>query len=159
MNGLVASVRRQLDSQCLEGSETLRKQACEVSLAQMPRNRLVVDLDKRGAPIGQHHTRCDFLVFAEEGGGKGWQAWVVPLELKARLEIRKVASQLQAGADAAGRLIPDASGVTFIPVVACRPKKGQRRWLKESLMRVRFKNRTETFRLMNCGGKLIDQMR
>lgn len=159
MNGLVARVRRQLDSQCLDGSETLRKQACEVSLAQMPRTRLVADLDKPGAPLGEHHTRCDYLVFAEEGGGKGWRGWVVPLELKARLEIRKVAAQLQAGADAAGRLVADARGVAFVPVVACRLKKGQRRWLKGSLMRVRFKNRTpQTFRLMKCGGNLIDRI-
>lgn len=159
MNNLVATVRRQLDSRCLESGETLRKQACDVSLAQMPRTRIVADLDQPGAPIGRHDTRCDFLVFAEEGCGKSWKGWVVPLELKARLEMRRVAAQLQAGADAAGRLVADAAGVAFVPVVACRLKKAQRRRLKTSLMRVRFKNRKpETFRRMKCGGNLIEQL-
>ena len=83
MNDLVARVREQLDQQCLEGRETLRKQKCEVSLAEMPRVRVVADLDRPGSPLGKHDTRCDYLVFAEEGGGKSWKGWVVPLELKA----------------------------------------------------------------------------
>ncbi len=160
MNGLVACVREQLDERCLVGKGTLRKEACEVYLTGMPGSRVVADLDKPGAPLGEHETRCDFLLFAEEHGNEGWKEWVVPLELKARLELRRVAAQLQAGADAADRLVADASEVAFVPVVACHLKKGQRRRLKESLMRVTFKNRKpETFRLMRCGGNLIDHIR
>ena len=157
MSNLVAGVRRQFDRQCLEGRETLRKQRCTVSLAQMPRARVVADLDRPGSPLGEHETRCDYLVFAEEGGGKTWKGWVVPLELKARLRVDTVAAQLQAGADAAGKLVADASDVSFVPVVAFKHKKGQERSLKDSRMRVKFKDgKSETFRLMKCGGKLID---
>ncbi len=160
MRDLVAKARAQVDQRCVERRETLRKEACDVSLAQMPPVRLVADLDKPGAPLGEHETRCDYLVFAEQGSGKDWKGWVVPLELKAQLEVRKVQAQLQAGANAAGRLVSDASDVVFVPVVACRLKKTQRRRLKDSHMRVRFKNgRPETFRVMRCGGKLIDQIR
>ena len=160
MNDLVASVRRQLDQRCIDGGQTLRTPRCEVSLAQMPRTRVVADLDRPGSPLDQHATRCDFLIFAEEGVGKSWKAWIVPLELKARLEIRKVTAQLQAGADVASRLVADAAGIAFVPIVACRLKKGQRKYLKDSLMRVRFKNRKpEPYRLMKCGGKLSDQIR
>lgn len=159
MSNLVASVRAQLDNRCVTRRETLRKQACSVSLAKMPGTRVVADLDEPGAPLGQHETRCDYLVFAE-ADDEHPITWVVPLELKARLEIRKVAAQLQAGADAAGKLVADALEVGFVPVVACRLKKGQTKWLKGPKMRVRFKNRkSETFRVMGCGGKLVDYIR
>ena len=82
-------------------------------------NCALCGVDMPCAPLGEHDTRCDYLVFAEEGGGKGWKGWVVPLELKARLEIGKVTEQLQAGANAASRLVADASRIAFVPVVAC----------------------------------------
>ena len=160
MTGLVASVRKELDPRCLEEGETLRGPKCQVSLAAISASRVVANLDAPGAPLGQQEARCDFLLFVEQGRGEAWQGLVVPLELKARLEMRKVTEQLQAGADAADKLVADASRVAFIPVVACRLKKGQRRRLKESLMRVRFKNRTpETIRRMNCGGALAGCIR
>ena len=160
MNDFVASVHGQLDPRCIDRSHTLRTPSCDVSLVDMPGTRVVANLDKPGAPLERHATRCDYLIFAEAGTGKGWKAWILPLELKARLEIRKVAAQLQAGADAASRLVADAAGIAFVPVVACRVDKAQRKWLKDSLMRVRFRNRKpEPYRLMKCGGNLSDQIR
>lgn len=74
---LVRSVRKGLSEECFAGS--VRKGRCSLSLEAVPVDRLIVDLDRPGAPIGEHEQRCDYLFFADIHGGADW---VAPIELQ-----------------------------------------------------------------------------
>lgn len=153
--GLVAAVRRVVPETCLE-TGALNKEGCTVRLKGAPAPRLVIDFDKPDAPLGTHSSRCDYLFLAEASGPK---AWVVPLELKkGKAAASGVEKQLQAGADAAGRLLPPAMPVRFRPIVVSRgTHKNEREKLKR--LRVRYRGTREPIRQLGCDRQLVDALR
>ena len=97
MSGLAARIRANVDGRCI--ATRIRKDGCSVSLNGVPSDRLIVDLDKPGSPLGQADARCDYLFVAEDGAGAGW---VAPMELtRGRCVASKFVRQLRAGASAA----------------------------------------------------------
>ena len=151
--GLVDRVRSKLDARCLvEGR--LTKAGCRVSMAEVMEPRLVVDFDKPGSPQHPGAPHCDYLLIAEGENGLGL---VAPLELKrGRLHADEVVRQLQAGADAAARFVPEGEPIKFHPVaVIGSAPKAERNRLRERSSGVRLHGRMEAVRLLSCGDRLV----
>lgn len=154
-DGLVAAVRRAVPETCLV-TGTLRKEGCLVRLNGVPAPRAIVDLDKPGAPLGAQETRCDYLFIADTRDAPGWLA---PLELKrGGFRAAGVTRQLQAGADAAGQILPPVVPVRFRPIVVSR---GTHKAERENLRayRVRYRGVREPIRELACNGQLATRLR
>ena len=150
MNGFADSVRSELASSCLvDGVGIIDKGNCSAALVDAPHPRVIVDLDKTGAPLGGARTKCDFLLFADPN-------FVTPIEIKdhGSPDIAKVTKQLQAGADAAGELVPRGSAARFRPVLVCREmRRDKQNELRRATVRFR-KQRPEIVRQVICGNPL-----
>lgn len=147
---LLRRVRENVDARCIV--RRCRKQGCTVSMTGAPSERIIVDLDREGAPIGTHERRCDYLFFGESAGQ---QSWFAPLELKGgRLRgVRAIVAQLQAGADIAESLVPGSLRPLFEPVAVLKGShKAQRDRLKRS--EVRFRGVVKRVKLQSCGSPL-----
>jgi len=155
MTGLVEAVRRKIEESCIEDGPLSRK-SCEISLEDAPQPRVVIDFDKPGSPLGKSQKRCEYLFVAERDGGG---SWVVPMEFKSsRIRISKVAEQLQAGARAAERFVPNQNPISFRPVaVVCDSVgKKQRKDLKDKCNAVRYRGCREPVRILLCGALLTE---
>ena len=150
MTGLVEAVRKNVDESCV--AIRIEKDGCMISLNGAPKPRLIIDFDKPGSPLMQVQKRCDYLFVAEAPDNPGW---VVPLELKSgSVDASEVVKQLQAGASTAEKLVPDKMAVKFRPVAAFRGgiHKAERNKLKSN--QVRFRQCSESVRLINCDAPL-----
>ena len=145
---LVQSVREKVDGRIV--AKRCSKQGCEVPLTGVTRQRLVLDLDKPGSPLGDSETRCDYIVVVEGGNRDGW---VVALELKRGKVHADVANQLQAGAKVLDKLIPQEANVDFAPVVAGR---GFHSNVRKTLAKrkIRFRQDDARVVLISCGTPL-----
>ena len=155
MTGLAEAVRRKIEDSCIEDGSLQRKD-CEISLEDAPQPRVVIDFDKPGSPLGKSQKRCEYLFVADRDGGGGW---VVPMEFKSsRMNVSRVAEQLQAGARVAERLVPRQNPISFRPVaVVYQPaNKKQRRDLKEARNAVRYRECREPVRILQCGSLLTE---
>ena len=152
MTGTIASIRSQIDANCIVAR--CRKEGCSVSLAGAPQQRLIVDFDKAGSPLGPADTRCDYLLLAERSCG---DLWVAPVELKkGDADLGKSIEQLRAGAQAVECLVSeeDAAGAIFRPVLASGGiDKNERKKLRDE--RVKFYHHEEPVRRIKCGAPLM----
>lgn len=155
MNDLADTVRSKLASSCLvDGVDRIDKGNCGASLVDAPHPRVIVDLDKPGAPLGGARTKCDFLFFADPN-------FVTPIEIKdhGSPDIAQATKQLQAGADAAGRLAPRGSAASFRPVLVSREmRRDKQNELRRATVRFR-KQRPEIVRQVICGDPLTEALR
>ncbi len=146
------TVRSKLDSRCLvdgvDGVDGIEKGSCGTSLVGAPHPRVIVDLDKPGAPLGQARAKCDFLFFADPN-------FVTPIEVKdhGSPKITKAVKQLQAGAGAADQLAPRGSVVRFRPVLVSRAMRRDTQYELRNA-KVQFRKRPEIVRLVLCGEPL-----
>ena len=126
-----------------------------MSLKDAPRERLVVDFDKPGAPVRRDGRKCDYLFIAD--GEQGGAGWVAPLELKrGSLRASEVVAQLRAGAEIADRLVPRGLQPAFRPTVAFGSiRKLERNALREPRNRIVFRGQQELVRQIKCGDRLI----
>ena len=150
---LVDAVASRIDDRCRVTK--CNKAGCTVSLRGTPPERLVLDFDKPGSPLSRDATRCDYLVVA---AGAGEPSWVATLELQSGTAKGKVIAQLQAGTDAAGRVIPARAQVVFRPVVVAR---AFHRELMRQFRRtkVRFHDVSEHVSRIRCGACIADAFR
>ena len=158
MTSLPERVRCRIeDKRCLVKRGPLRKHGCELKMTDAPEDRVVVDFDKRGSPLpADDKPRCDYLLVAED---EGRPAWVVVLELKrGQLHTDHVVRQLQAGASAAGKLVPEGSEFCFRAIVATgRVNKHQWNKLKKT-NRVTLRGKSEPVLRVACGSRLADAL-
>lgn len=89
------------------------RDGCEVSLENVPNDRVIVDVDLAFPALEITGERCDFVVFI---GDNGTGLVAVPVELKSgNLEIAKLVRQLRRGA----RFVETIVKISSPPV--CRP--------------------------------------
>lgn len=155
MSNLVDSLRSKLPQTCL--ARRCKKQGCKVGLSRDLNPFVLIDMDRRGAPVNQNQKRCDYLFFGMRSG----KNWVVPLELKKGMATAsKIVPQLQAGASIAENLVPDKAKVRFRPVAAyggglTRYEFNQ---FKKMTNRVKFGRAREFVQLIKCGSKLVEAL-
>lgn len=155
MTGLVEAFRQKVENSCIEDGP-LRRKDCEVSQEDAPQPRVVIDLDKRGSPLGKNQTRCEYLVIVDRNGSGGW---VVPMEFKSsRMRVSKVTRQLQAGARAAERLVPKQNPIYFRPVAVIDGPVNRKEMkdLKATGNAVKYRGCWEPVRVLRCGDLLTE---
>lgn len=149
MADLVADVNDELrlrgQSACLV--TRLRKGGCSLRLNSAPASRLILDLDREGAPVGPQDTKCDFLFFADKN-------WVAAIELKAgRLDASVVVRQLQAGAEIVSSLVSRGREIAFRPIVA--HSGGHRKEINDlRASKVRYRSQEVPIKAVSCGSLL-----
>lgn len=155
MTGWLERARRGFDEQCRVAE--CRKPGCSVSFAGFPDERLVVDFDRRGSPLGPSDKRPDFLVIAAPADDVGW---VAPVELKkGSADVSDAAKQLQAGANIAEERVDRrrVANAVFRPVLATgKMRREEQRELRAKRNRVRFRGEWTGIELLDCGDRLID---
>ncbi len=154
MSGLVAQARTNVDDRCID--KQIRKEGCSVALNGVPRDRLIVDFDKPGSPLGPTDVRCDYLLVAEDDSEAGW---VVPMELtRGRGSASKFVRQLRAGAVAAEQLVLRNARARFRPVAVYGGglHKAERLKLQRNHNRVSFHGVRQPVRLLECGMRLAN---
>ena len=158
VTGTIASIRAQLGAGCTVSR--CRRDGCSVSLAKAPERerRLIVDLDKPGAPLRQADRRCDYLFFAEPAC---CQLWIAPVELmKGYGDASKAIEQLQAGASEAENLVSERVGseALFRPVLASGGmRKAETRKLRAG--RIKFHGQQESVRRIANGSPLMNVLK
>ena len=124
------------------------KEGCRVSMANLPSERVVLDVDL-AFPTGRTDTnQCDFVLFYIDFIQNSLVA--VPMELKGSTDASKIIRQLQAGARIVDRLVPKAVEVDCIPVTFHRRKihKAQLKRLKTS--RITFRGEEFPINTTRC---------
>lgn len=127
---------------------------CSVSLKNVPQPFFLIQMDCDKLPIGQNEKRCDYIFI----GGSD-RVWIVPMELKkGDLGASEVMKQLQAGAQFAERIIPRNEQIFFLPIAVFGGKAHptERRKLRQSANRIRFRNQRFNIQLLKCGGHLVE---
>lgn len=148
MNALVEAVRDAVANECHRTK--CRKEGCAISLRGAPAEHVVVDLDCDALRLGQR-KRCDYVFV----GAEDEKAWVAPMEMKkGGFRANEVVKQLQGGAAAAGRWIPEDCSFAFVPVLVHGKgvRKEENRRLRAG--RVTLRNQTRQIELVHCGETL-----
>jgi len=151
MTTLSNLIRNEINPRCLTRGK-LKKEGCEVKMTNAPTPRFVIDLDKSGAPVAANKVRCDYLMIAVNGNGKGL---IAVFELKrGLLRVQKIVEQLRAGADIADELVTNNPKIEieFQPVaVFGRVNKQAMADLKKPENRITFRKREKTLVSISCG--------
>ena len=124
------------------------KEGCRVSMANIPSERVVLDVDL-AFPTGRADTnQCDFVLFYIDSIQNSLVA--VPMELKGSTDASKIIRQLQAGAHIINRLVPNTVKTDCIPITFHRRKihKAQLKKLKTS--RVTFRGEEFPINTTRC---------
>ncbi len=154
MNGFADAVRAKLPPSCLvDGTTSIDKSKCGASLAGVPDRHVIIDLDAVGSPLGHSTVKCDFLFVADP-------SLVMPIEVKdhGAPDIAKATRQLQAGADAAGKLAPRDVAVRFRPVLVSRGLRSHKRnELRGARVRFRKTPPEKVWQLI-CGDPLTEAL-
>ena len=127
-------------------------EGCRVYLTDIPRQKVVINVEKEFDARGDNRKRCDRLLFYENK-----TIFVaVPIELKGRGkgDESDVLEQLKSGLEFAATLVPNLKETVYVPIVftksgiRSRSPKRQNRELK-----VKFKGKTLTVLTRRCGRK------
>ena len=151
---VVDEVRRAVPEGCI--ARRCSKSGCSASMKNAPSPRILIDLDHSHFRDGKDETRCDYIFI----GGSG-AAWVAPMELKrGEVGASEVASQLQAGADIADRIVPADANVRFraIAVSGSMPR-AERRELDKPANQIRFRNGNFRVTPLRCRAPLTNALR
>ena len=96
------------------------KEGCRVSMANIPSERVVLDVDLV-VPTGRSSTnQCDFVLFYIDVAQNSLVG--VPLELKGSPDASKITKQLQEGAHIIDKLVPSTVKTDCVPVTFHRRK-------------------------------------
>lgn len=126
----------------------LKKNGCSLDQEGLPKDRLVIDLDKCG--IKGHLRRADFLFVSEHSGGG-----VIPIEMKRGApKATQAVQQLQAGAQVAESWIKSENVENFcaLLVAGCLPRAESGKLRKMGT--VRFGNKVYRIQFLKCGSPL-----
>ena len=150
LNRNLANIRGKVDQQSLTNS--CSGEGCQVYLTDMPRQKVVINVEKEFDARGDNRKRCDRLLFYENKT----TFVAVPIELKGRGkgDESDVLEQLKSGLAFAATLVSDLKEPVYVPIVftksgiRSRSPRHQNRELK-----VKFKGKTLTVLTGRCGRK------
>lgn len=150
MTSVLTGIDAKVDSRCL--TKAMDKQGCEVGSIGAPAPRRVIDMDHPDAPV-ERARKCDYLLLAEDANPR--RLLVVPLELKSTgVNPASVQSQLQAGAQAAERIVAGISSIRFVPVAVHGRKMRRNTFQDLRTKRIQFRSGEYRIKTMNCGDQL-----
>ena len=153
MSEVVDVVRAALPAGC--EVESCRAQGCELTLAGIARERVIMDMDCLDLSWLGDVQRCDRL-FVGEGD------FVAAIELKSGdIRASQVFEQLQSGARVAEHYVPDSARVQFRPIAAYGGQlhPNDRDKLRRRGRRIRFRQERFEVTLVRCGSPLLSTLR
>ena len=154
---IAQEVRDAVSDACI--TRRCREQGCLLSLSGTSQQAFVVDMNHDESPVDRNQTHCDFLFVGSLSGQD--EEWVVPIELKrGEISAGEARDQLQAGADAADRLVPRDLDLRFLPLaVSGSMPRAERDRLRKSSHRIRFRRQMVLAERTRCGSELADILR
>ena len=154
---LAQGVRDAVSDTCI--TRQCREQGCSLSLNGTSHQAFAIDMNHDDSPVDQNQTHCDFLFVGSLAGEA--EEWIVPIELKrGEISAGEAMDQLQAGADAADRLVPRDLDLRFLPLaVSGSMARAERDQLRKSSHRIRFRRQMVLVERTRCGSQLADILR
>ena len=151
------SVRSAIPRGCI--TRECREQSCSLSLSRTSQQSFAIDMNHDDSPVDRNQTHCDFLFVGGLSGQS--EEWVIPIELKrGAISASEARDQLQAGADAADRLVPRELDLRFLPLaVSGSMARAERDQLRKSSHRIRFRRQLVLAERTRCGSELADILR
>lgn len=148
LSEVLDAIRKQVGEENLTNS--CSGDGCHVDMTDVPRERIVVDVERVFQVNQRQGKRCDrMLLYVDRTRSK---LVVVLIELKSgNVDATEVFQQLQSGAKFAGELVPEDIETTCIPVVfhGKRIHDAQLRKLRRN--EVRFLRQTFPISKKKCG--------
>ena len=128
-------------------SESCSRDGCNVSLTDVPPDRVIVDVDKAFPAHGREGKHCDFVLFIDRGGAPLLAA---PAELKSgRPDVSEAVRQLQGGADFAADLAP--SNADCLPILFHGRGVHKKERMDINSAKIKFRGRKRTITTARCG--------
>lgn len=132
LNSIFAHIRGQVNQDSLTNS--CGGEQCTVHHDDIPKERVIINVEKEFDARGDNRKRCDRLLFYKDGN----TLIAVPIELKGRGKggESQVLAQLESGLEFAATLVPDKHKTRYVPIVFTKrgikwtSKKRQKRELK-----------------------------
>ena len=154
---ITKEVRDAVSDACI--TRRCREQNCVLSLNGTSQQAFAIDMNHDDSPVDQNQTHCDFLFVGSLAGET--EEWIVPIELKkGEISAGEARDQLQAGADAADRLVPRDLDLRFLPLaVSGSMARAERNQLRKSSHRIRFRSQMVLAERTRCGSELADILR
>ena len=148
---LVSQVKQKVSDECFDTK--CNKEGCLLTLVNVPRPFLLIDMDHEKAPIDkQDQNRCDYIFVSDDG------AWTAPLELtRGKLEASKVVPQLKAGAKVVERIVPPRARVQFraIAIYGGEFRRAERDKLNQKTNHIPFRGEVYPIKARRCGSPLV----
>ena len=154
---IAQEVREAVSDGCI--TRRCREAGCSLSLSGTSQQAFAINLNHADSPVDQNRTHCDFLFVGSLSGQD--EEWVVPIELKrGAISAGEARDQLQAGADAAERLVPSRRDCRFLPLaVSGSMARAERDQLRKDSHRVGFRGRQFLAERVRCGSQLAQALR
>ena len=147
MNKVLDEIRLQIGEENL--SDTCNRDECEVSLADVPRDRIIIDADLAFLAHGWEGERCDFIVFLF---GSDSNLLGVPIELKSgNIPVSKTIRQLRKGAEFVDRYGPETLSPTCHPTLFHGRPMSSRQRRRLNRLKVMFRGLELTVKTARCG--------
>ena len=149
----VETVRTKTNAQC--HATTCRDGSCSLSLEDVPKPSVLINLEHEAAPVKKKQARCDYLFVGGSDDEK--RPWVAPVELTASAaRVSKFLPQLRAGAEIANKLLPQDVQVRFRPVAVYggELKRIERDDFLKRANHVVFRRKLVPIKLVRCGSPL-----
>ena len=149
----VETVRTKTNAQC--HATTCRDGRCSLSLEDVPKPSILINLEHEAAPVRANQTHCDYLFVGGSDEKEG--PWVAPVELTASAaRVSKFLPQLRAGAEIADKLLPQNVQVRFRPVAVYggELKRIERTAFLKRANQVVFRRKPVLIKLVRCSSPL-----
>ncbi len=145
MDSIVERLKKSVETEATIVNR-LYKDGCSLSKQGLPKENVVIDIDKLNAVSQDKHA--DYLFASED--------WVVPIEMKKnRPRIRVSAQQLQSTAKMIENLSSGINIKNFCPILASGSlHKEQKRRLYKPSNQIRFRGKKYRIELLKCGSEL-----
>ena len=122
-----------------------------MSLAGVPTDHVLVDLDCDTLQNRHQGKRCDYLFVGEDTE----TVWIVPIELKSGgFRASEAAEQLRGGAALTASWLPGRSTFNFVPVLAHGPGIHRQVFKKLRSERIRLRGQARQIVSIRCGTPL-----
>ena len=131
-------------------AKSYTREGCRVSLANLPRERVMLDVDRAFPTDRAVKAQCDFILFYVDADRESLV--IVPMELKrGDVDASDAIKQLQEGASIAARLVPRNVKTICIPLLVYgnkRIRKEQNEKLRRST--VNFRGQSYLIQATRC---------
>ena len=117
------------------------KEGCRVSMANIPSERVVLDVDLAFPTDRAKTNQCDFVLFYIDIAQSSLVG--VPMELKGDPDASKIVRQLQEGARIVDNCTPNHIEINLVPVLV--HGQGMHKYQRNQLRRSRIRFRGEEF--------------